>query len=126
MFFIKFGHNASIQQVEGFPKDCERSCEGALHVRPGATKSVTKSELERLQQLKIPLMIIREPAKTEVVESESNELPYKAVEAVLSTSSDENSDLSDVENFDALEGQSVDSEEVSDQTEKKGKKRKKY
>lgn len=126
MFFIKFGHNASIQQVEGFPKNCERSCEGALHVRPGATKTVTKSELERLQQLKIPLMIIREPAKIEVVESESTELPSEGVETVLSSPADENSDLLDVESFDALEGRSVDSEEVSGQKEKKGKKRKKY
>jgi hypothetical protein len=126
MFFIKFGHNASIQQVEGFPKDCERSCEGALHVRPGATKNVTKSELERLQELKIPLMVIREPVKVKVVESESTELPSDDVEIILSTPYDENSDLSVVENFDALEGHSVDSEEDSDQKEKKGKKRKKY
>lgn len=126
MFFIKFGHNASIQQVEGFPKDCERSCKGALHVRPWATKTVTKAELERLQELKIPLMVIREPAKVEVVESETIELPNEDVESILSTPADENSDLLAVENFDALERRSVESEEDSDQKEKKGKKRKKY
>lgn len=126
MYFIRFGHNALVQQVEGFPKDCKRSCEGALHVRPEATKKVTEAELKRLQELKIPLMIISKPKAVESVESESNELPTEDVKEVLSSPLDENSELLAVENFDALEGQSVDSEDDSDQKEKKGKRRKKY
>lgn len=126
MYFIRFCHNALVQQVEGFPKDCERSCEGALHVRPEATKNVTKSELERLQELKIPLMVISKPKVVESVESESHELPDEDVKEVPSSSLEENPESLDVEICDALEGQSVDSEDDSDQKGKKGKRRKKY
>ena len=35
-------------QVEGFDKGCERSCKGALYLRPASTKFVTQGELDHL------------------------------------------------------------------------------
>lgn len=64
---IQFARTAQPSQVEDFPKDCDRSHPGALHVRPGATKTVTKAELEHLQTRKIPLHVVRavDPAPKE-------------------------------------------------------------
>jgi len=56
---IQFAPQAQPCQVEDFAKDCDRSHKGAIHVRPGATKTVTKAELEHLQARKIPLRVIR-------------------------------------------------------------------
>jgi len=56
---IRISPQVRPQQVEGFPKDCERSCKGALHVRPNETTIVTKGELEHLQGLKIPLQVVQ-------------------------------------------------------------------
>lgn len=38
--------------VEGFHKDCKRSCEGALHVKPGRQMTVTEEELKHLKESK--------------------------------------------------------------------------
>ena len=35
--------------VEGFGKDCKRSCKGALHVNPGRQMTVTEGELAYLK-----------------------------------------------------------------------------
>jgi hypothetical protein len=35
-------------QVDDFGKDCERSCKGALYLRPSATRRVTQAELDHL------------------------------------------------------------------------------
>ncbi len=35
-------------QVDNFGPKCERSCSGALYLRPSSTKQVTKGELEHL------------------------------------------------------------------------------
>jgi hypothetical protein len=35
--------------VEDFPRGTARSVDGALHVRPGSTKKVTKTELDHLR-----------------------------------------------------------------------------
>ena len=41
-------HGDSPVQVEGFPKECARSCEGALHIHPGKHKTVTDAEYKHL------------------------------------------------------------------------------
>lgn len=71
---IRFSPQAQALQVEDFPKDCERSCKGALHVRPNTTAIVTKGELAHLQKLKTPLYVVPvdDPAPKE---------PQKAVQA---------------------------------------------
>lgn len=55
---IRFAPQAHNHQVEP-PKDCERSCKGAIHVRPGTTKVVTQAELEHLQALRVPLLVVQ-------------------------------------------------------------------
>lgn len=35
--------------VEGFGKDCKRSCKGALHVNPGRQITVTEDELAHMK-----------------------------------------------------------------------------
>jgi len=37
------------QQVEDFPEDCERSCKGALHLKPGTTL-MTDGELAHIRK----------------------------------------------------------------------------
>lgn len=41
-------HGDSPVQVEGFPKGCARSCEGALHILPGRHKTVTDGEYQHM------------------------------------------------------------------------------
>lgn len=36
--------------VEGFPEGCERSCEGALHIRPRTPHTVTGGEFGHMQK----------------------------------------------------------------------------
>lgn len=40
---------AKVAVEGGEPRDFQRSCEGALHVRPGASATVTADELEHLR-----------------------------------------------------------------------------
>lgn len=35
--------------VEGFKKECKRSCKGALHLNPGQKKTVTEDEYKHIQ-----------------------------------------------------------------------------
>lgn len=62
---IRISPQVRPHQVEDFPKDCERSCKGALHVRPNETTIVTKGELAHLQALKTPLQVVQmdDPSK---------------------------------------------------------------
>lgn len=52
LFIVQFPTSAPLCQVEDFPRGTARSVDGALHVRPGGTKRVTKTELEHLQKIK--------------------------------------------------------------------------
>ncbi len=38
--------------VEGFPKDCKRSCKGALHIHRGKSKTITDGEYEYIKSSK--------------------------------------------------------------------------
>lgn len=49
LFLIQFPKSAPYTQVEDWPRTISRSCEGAIHVRPGGTKKVTKTELDHLK-----------------------------------------------------------------------------
>lgn len=40
-------------QVDGFPEKCERSCKGALHLRPSSTAVATDGELAHIKD-KLP------------------------------------------------------------------------
>lgn len=55
---IQFRRHAKQVQVEDFPKGCERTVEGAMYVRPGATAVVTDAELKHLEKCKIPLLVV--------------------------------------------------------------------
>lgn len=37
-------------QIDDFPEGCERSCKGALHLRPSSTKMLTAGELGHLEK----------------------------------------------------------------------------
>jgi hypothetical protein len=43
--------NVEPQQVDGFPSDCARSVQGALHIRPASTLEITDGELEHLNKV---------------------------------------------------------------------------
>lgn len=49
MPIIQAKHSCPVTQVEGFPKDAKRSCEGSIHMSPGATRSVTADELAHMK-----------------------------------------------------------------------------
>ena len=36
--------------IEGFSKECERSCKGALHLLPKKNTSITKDEYEHIKK----------------------------------------------------------------------------
>lgn len=55
---IIFSPSAQLTQVEDFPADCERTIKGALHVRPGATCTVTSGEAEHLKKRGIAFMAV--------------------------------------------------------------------
>lgn len=46
---IIFSPTAQLQQVDDFPKDCERTVTGAIHVRPGGTYVVSEGEAAHLK-----------------------------------------------------------------------------
>jgi len=49
---VQYATFAQPRQFEGFPADesFKRSCEGALHFRPGATATLTPDELAHIQK----------------------------------------------------------------------------
>jgi len=49
LYLIQFPKSAPFTQVEDWPRAVSRSCEGAIHVRPGGTKRVTQTELDHLK-----------------------------------------------------------------------------
>lgn len=52
LFIVQFPTSAPVCQVEDFPRGTARSVDGALHIRPGGTKKITKTELEHLKKIK--------------------------------------------------------------------------
>lgn len=56
---IIFSPTAQLSQVDDFPVDCERSVKGAIHVRPGASATVTEREAEHLKKKGIPFAYIK-------------------------------------------------------------------
>jgi hypothetical protein len=50
LFLVQFPTSAPVCQVDDFPRGTARSVEGALYVRPGGTKKITKTELDHLKQ----------------------------------------------------------------------------
>lgn len=53
MFLVRFPAGLSPRQVDDFPKGTPRSCEGALHLRPSSTKTITPHEAAHLESLGI-------------------------------------------------------------------------
>lgn len=46
---IQVSRVCKIQQIEDFPEKCARSRKGSLHMKPGATLTVTRDELKHLK-----------------------------------------------------------------------------
>lgn len=55
---IQFAKTEAVRQIEDFPKDCKRSHDGAMHVRPGSTKVVTEGELDHLRKSKVKVAVL--------------------------------------------------------------------
>ena len=72
---IQFRRNAKQIQVEDFPKECKRTVEGAMYVRPGATAVITDAELKHLQDRKIPLLVVPEKAPAKPAPEDSPDKP---------------------------------------------------
>jgi len=77
--------------VEGFSKECKRSCKGALHVNPGRQMTVTEGELEyikghkkhMLAKLRVISELVEkkpEPVKAKVEPKKETAKVEKAVE----------------------------------------------
>jgi len=94
--------------VEGFPKDCKRSCKGALHVKPGRQMTVTGDELKHLRECKLCSHMT---SKLRVLGEKRD--PKKEEKKVESKKSD------------AAEKPSTDSEETATQEEGTQRKKKK-
>lgn len=75
-------HGDSPVQVEGFPKECERSCEGALHINPGKHKTVTDGEFKHIQEkygwMKSKLRVVAEIGDKESKAEKGSEEKDKA------------------------------------------------
>ena len=56
MPLVQFPSDIHPNQVDDFPEGSERSCKGALHIRPSSTKVLTKDELDHLQKAHKPLV----------------------------------------------------------------------
>lgn len=52
LFHVQFPTSAPVCQVDDFPRGTARSVDGALHIRPGGTKKITKTELDHLKKIK--------------------------------------------------------------------------
>lgn len=63
LYIVQFPTSAPVCQVDDFPRGTARSVDGALHVRPGGTKKITKTELEHLKKIKPWGRLIREIKK---------------------------------------------------------------
>jgi len=48
-FIVTVRPGVSPHQIDDWPKDCERSCEGSLHVKPG-TYELTEGELKHIRK----------------------------------------------------------------------------
>lgn len=55
---IIFSPSTQLSQVEDFPTDCERTVKGALHVRPGATQTVSDGEVAHLKKCGIAFAVV--------------------------------------------------------------------
>lgn len=77
MISVQFSASANIQQIEDFPDGCERSCNGAIHIRPNSTKMITVEELNHLLSLKIPLRVLSEPEKSEKSEEQYKKMTFE-------------------------------------------------
>lgn len=75
------------QQVEDFPEGCERSCKGALHLKPG-TLTVTDGELAHIRksrpELSAYLQVVSRtrPVKAAAVPVEAPDDPPPGTESV--------------------------------------------
>jgi hypothetical protein len=49
MVQVYFGTGMTVCQLEGFPADCPRSCEGAIYARPGTMADMTDGELAHMK-----------------------------------------------------------------------------
>jgi hypothetical protein len=52
LFLVQFPAGVNVQQVDDFPPQTPRSCEGALHIRPQSTKKITPAEAKFLRDEK--------------------------------------------------------------------------
>jgi len=48
------------QYIDSFPKDCERSCKGSLHLLPNALKDITDGEFDFIKKTfpKMRLLVV--------------------------------------------------------------------
>lgn len=71
--------------VEGFKKDCERSCKGSLMIKPGRQMSVTEDELNHVKEnhkhILPKLRILAEQKPSEKKAVASKEAPVQKEEA---------------------------------------------
>ena len=57
---VKYSGNTP-QYIDGFPKNCERSCKGAIHLLPNALRKITDDEYAYIKKEYSDLRIILVP-----------------------------------------------------------------
>ena len=67
------------EYLDDFPKDCERSCKGSLHLLPNAQKEISDDELKHLKKkypkLKVVLVPKEKPAIKRVKQAVAKKAP---------------------------------------------------
>jgi hypothetical protein len=51
----------SPEYLDGFPKECKRSCKGAIHLLPNALKDITEDELKFIRKKYPKLKLAEQP-----------------------------------------------------------------
>ncbi len=71
---VKYTGNVP-EYIDGFPKDCERSCKGSLHLLPNALKDISDDEYDYIKKTypKMRLMVLpkEKPAIKRVKQTEA-------------------------------------------------------
>lgn len=68
--------------VEGFLKECKRSCKGALHVKPGVRLEITCGELKHIKKKYEHMLLKLKVISTRPDKVEAEKEPIKAPKEV--------------------------------------------
>ena len=71
------------EYIDGFPEDCARSCEGAIHLMPGSLKSITDDEFNFIKKKFTWIKLAEYCDKPQKVKSVPTPAPVKFVKPLI-------------------------------------------